>query len=200
MFGYEPHPKHTLIAALYIAVGYIAIIREGWIAFGLIMIGMGIITWLVVNATIVIKSYQDYWSEINSFLQLAMKTNNPHIWTIFGMQPPPTEVKVMVKDTSKGEAYPSYQFQGLPVSPHIMRVIADGVLTGKPFSENEWTKNKIVPGTKFRKLQKLFKDKDFIRPNNTRSNNLGYSLTRKGQQVLYEFASESVKQELKKNR
>jgi hypothetical protein len=169
--------------------------------FGVIVIILSIITWLVIDLSIVLDRYKDYWSEIGYTFEIIQRIKDVSIqntiFQFFGFTPPPDKIQV-IETEHTGQGFFTMKMKELPVSPHIMQAIADHVLTGTPFSEPALAgRGKVVSVNKFRQLSKKLKEQSAIKANSTASNNLGYSLTRKGQQIFYAYASESVKQQLK---
>jgi len=198
---YHPHPKHIFISILIIAMGFATAIMDGWLWFGVIVISIGIMTAIAINVRLTVEGYRDYWAEIGYTFDTVLKIKDPAIQNVifefFGFTPPSNRIQIVDRE-DLGQGSFSMKFKELPVSTHIMQAIADAVLTGMSFSEKEISnRKKLVSSPKFRKLQATMREQNMLKPNNSKSNQMGFSLTRKGTEIMYQFASESVKQQLK---
>ena len=146
--------------------------------------------YIVILVSSVLPHYVAYWDRLNTFASLMLQNRNPELWAALGFHASEQKVGITLKDTSNGEAYPSYEIQDLPVSKSVLSAIAKGILVdGKTFSEGEWvTKSQVTTSPKFRKLQKQWLKAGYIRPNHPDNTRMGYAFTKKGATVLYEYA------------
>jgi len=196
---YKAHPLDMLYSLLMLGVGVVTMYQERLYAFGVVTFVLGTLLGISIILAINWEKVIQYWYTVDEFARTMSKVNNPELWEALGFTAPERSVKITEKQ-DHGQGFTTLKFHDAPVSPAIMQCIADAVLTGAPFSENEFVKRrKVISGPKFRKLQQLAtsKDKQWARANSARDNRQGFSLTRKGKQVFYGFASQSVKMKLK---
>lgn len=195
IFGYRPHPFHTAVSALYILAGYAVLRWYDWMAFGLIMITLGIVTALAINIRLIVDGYAEYWSNLRDFIKLIERSKNSDaLYEAFGLNAPASEIKITEVDKSRGEAFPIFRMHSFPVDAVTMRKVANAIVRGTPFSEREMAgRGKMMTVPAFRKLHKYLKSKEYIKPNNAKTNKLGFSLTQKGARIMYELADQEVK-------
>lgn len=200
---YTPKPQHLIFyPPLLMALGVVTYMRDGWVVFGICSFLLG----FSLGITIVLGMNWDkaieYWETINKNAQVMMSIKDPlvrnEIWRAYGFNNVPTNAQVTERKTDEMGTFIQLTNHNLPVSPAVMQMIADKVLmTGNlNFKEEEYSR--FVKG--FRKVQKDFKKREFIKQNHIKNPRLSYSFTKKGIDVLYQFASEGIKIELKKRK
>lgn len=202
-YNYTAKPWHHWVSILLMAGGVLTFLDKIWWFFGVCIFILGFITgaWIIYDGWI--TKQIEYWEVVSEAVKLSIKSDNPEVKRMFydalGIQRPSETVRV-IEDVNNGQGFISTKIHDLPVTMSELQVISDTVLSGTSFSENEIvTKRKILSAPKFRELRKTFENRQFIKPHNVKHRNQGFAITRKGQQVLYQYASESVKGELKKN-
>lgn len=194
---YKAHPLDMVYSIFFLALGVVTATRDNWYAFGVITATLGTLLGIAIILAIDWEKVIEYWSTLDDFAKTMNKVTNPELWEALGFTAP--EKSVQVKEIIEhGQGFNQIKLHDLPISSAVLQSISNAVLTGSPFSEAEIVKRrKLTTSPKFRDFQKTAREKDWVRPNNSRDNRQGFALTRKGRQVFYSFASESVKQKLK---
>jgi hypothetical protein len=187
---YMPKPFHLLYSLLFMGVGTVTFF-DGWGWFGVCSFLLGLFLGITIITGMNWEWVISYWEEINKHIEWMDKHPDPELWYAIGYKKVPSSVRV-IEDLNEGN---TTRYRELPVSPAKMNILANKVLmSGKTtFSEKEYSS--LVPN--FRKVQKDWKEKGYLKQNNQTNKRLGYSFTKKGMQVLYEFASDEFKLSLK---
>lgn len=185
---YTAQPWHFIFPLVLFCIG-VKLLSYGNEVLSEMSIGFYVVSFssylmIVTNGTVSV--YIEYWREINHFSETMLKHRNPDLWKALGFNPPEQKVVIETHDYSNGDNYVQYEKNVFPVTPEVMKIMAEGILLeGKTFSEGEWVvKNRLVSSSKFRQLQKLFSDSKYIHPNNISNLRMGYSFTKKGVDAL----------------
>lgn len=206
-FEYVPKPIDLVLSILIMAMGTATFFRDGWVVFGVCSFILGLAFGIFSILAMGWSSAARYWQTLDNLVKDIIKSNQPELWAAFwkyiNMEPPKQldKVQVIERTEDKDGNFTTLKFKNLPASPNIMQMIADAVLTGTPFSETEIAnRKKIVSTKKFRELQKEFRKNGYLRANVIKDGkevpSQGYTRTKKGTEVLLEYASESVKAQL----
>jgi len=193
--GYKAHPLHVVFSLFIMAVGTATFVRDGWAVFGTVafIIGAGLGFSIVIG--IGWDKSIEYWSTLESFANVMIKSNNPDLWMALGFKAPPSKIMIEERKTDDKGNFTGFRYNPIPVSPAIMQSIADKVLmTGKTeFLESDYAN---IPN--IRKVRNELKEKGYIIPKNKKNVRLGYTWNKKGLDILYEYASDGIKMELKR--
>jgi predicted transcriptional regulator len=192
---YTAKPFHLWYPLLIMATGTATFMQDGWSVFGIFTFILGAGLGVVIVLAIEWDKVIEYWENINHHVELMNRVKDPDIWYALGYKKPPQSVRV-IEDIDHGQGFIQTKIHDMSMSPTIMQAIANAVLSGNPFSENEIVnKRKIISAPKFRVLQKDMEQKQMLKPHNKKRRNQGFALTKKGLDIMYEYASESVKLE-----
>src|SRR3990172_271346 len=197
IYRYTAKPWHIVYPMLMLAVGSVTF-GYGWFFFGLVMSMLGIALGISITFAISWDKSIEYWSMLNEFARTMIKSNNPDLWEAMGFKHPPHQIMITETKQADNESGFSMKFHRLPISPAVMQSVADKVLMsgrGEFPAENSHL-GKNIPN--YRKVKKYLKENRYIIPTNPKNERLGYSFNRKGLDALYEYASESIKLELKR--
>ncbi len=197
MFGYTPKPTHQIIPLLILLAA--AIIAGSFpsgytIVFFFIATIASLVTSIWIAVAGVMEKYTEYWTAIGEDIRKLEKAN-PDIWYALGFSRPPESVTLKANVTGQPGESMDYTLKvtNLPVSPIEMKIIADGILTGsKTFAESDWV-NTQIGQTKIREVKRELIRLGLLAPNSMRNSRLGFSPTEAGKQMLYQYASEWVK-------
>ena len=194
-YAYVAYPAHAMWGLFVMLVGYVAIIRDGWMIFGIITFILGIGLFITVIISINWENVIRYWSTLDQFANTMTKANNPDLWQALGFKTPPSQVLIEERKTDERGNFTGFTMYRPNVSPATMQMIADKVLMSgnSDFIETNYSN---VPN--FRKIQKQFRKDGLLSQKNNSNPRLGYTFNRKGIDTLYQFASESIKMELKR--
>jgi hypothetical protein len=102
----------------------------------------------------------------------------------------PDKVQVIEKE-DKGQGSFSWKISNTPIPVTNMNMLSNKVLGSGDVSFTEERYGNIVPN--FRKVRKDWIAQNVIKLKNTKNPRLGYKFTKKGIDVLYEFASQEFK-------
>lgn len=182
------------VALLFIGSGAIA---YDWIAFGLITFIFGI----GLGATVLIGINWDkaieYWAEIAHVLEAAGRIKDPvaraEILQSMGYNVTPQSITIIETEAETNEHGWQQKIGQLPVPASVMQIIADKVLMSGKASFTEPQYKTVIPN--YRKVQKELKEKKYLIKTKD-----GHVFNKKGIEALYEYASESVKLEMKRKR
>lgn len=181
---------HILYPVCMIALGYSVLNDVKWYGFGLIMIILGVLFALVIITGIAWRGPVAYWEQIERTVTVMLKINNPDVWHAMGFKEIPSTVIVQEKRVD------SYgQFQGMSIKktnlePAIMNTLANSVLMSQSLDFTEELYGNKVKN--WRKLQKEFKKNNWVTPKNSRNVRGGYMLTKKGLDMMYQYADASI--------
>lgn len=197
---YNPHPVQMVYPIFIMAIGWMALTRDGWIVFGISVFALGLLLGVTIIMAINWDKVTEYWEQINEHIKLMMKVNDPDIWQALGYKKAPSIARIEERVIDEKGNFQGFKFREVDLSPATLQLIADNVLSGKKFSETNMAK--LISAPKFRKIQKKWKKDGYLKPNVVKDGKevptQGYSFSRKGIDMLYEYASEGVKLELKK--
>jgi hypothetical protein len=198
---YTPKPWHLVYALLLLAVGTVTFGYE-WYFFGFMSSFFGIILGLTILLGMNWDKVIEYWKQIEYVLEAAAKIKDAatrlELLKSMGYNVPASEITVTERREDEHGVFSGMSIRKLPVSSSIMQVIADKILmTGRmEFPAETSELGKVIPN--YRKVKQYLIKNNYIVPTNPKNVRLGYSFNRKGTDVLYEYASESIKMELRK--
>lgn len=194
-YQYVAHPRQTIYAILIMVMGWATMTRDNWFTFGIITFILGCLLFITIILAINWEKVTRYWETLDEFANTMIKANNPDLWYAMGFKNVPKNVTITETKQADNESGFSMKFKQLPVSPATMQLIADNVLLSGDADFTE-TKYGHIPG--FRNIQKEFKKKGMLAQKNQANVRNGHRFNKKGYEVLYNYASESVKLELRK--
>jgi hypothetical protein len=170
-------PYHLIYAVVLFALGAVALSRDGWVMFGVTLWILGAVTsvWVVVTG---------FWHERAEYLDSLsdvlheVKDVDLDKMAALGISKIEPSRKVIV-DLHEGTR--SRHFD-LPVSPVKLQPLARGLLSGRPFSERNWSE--LLSSSEFRALRATLKSKGLIVPVSEKDARQGYILTDTGQALM----------------
>ena len=195
---YTPRPSHLVQAVLLVGIGTVAIVFE-YNAAGIVLFLFGTLLGFTVILGINWDKVIEYWETIDHVARTMMSIKDPavrnEVWKSMGYNHVPVNAEIEVIETRRNEqgVFEGKSIKRIPVNPSTMQTIADKVLMSGKASFTEPQYKLIVPN--YRKVQKELKDNKYIVKTKE-----GYAFNKKGIEMLYEYASEGVKLELKKER
>lgn len=209
-FLYVARPWHVVFyPPLLMAMGTATFVRDGWRVFGVSCFLLGLLLGLFIVFAIGWEKATQYWDKINEHIRLLTTIKDPilrnDIATKLGYKTSPDHITITErKEDDFGKLTGNEKYNTLPVAPALMQMLADTVLSGVSFSETEiCEKRKLLSPRTFRSIQREWRKKKYLRANVIKNErevpNQGYSFTKTGGDMLYEFASESVKLQLRSN-
>lgn len=199
-YRYTPKPWHLIHPVLLLASGTVAT-GLGWLFFGFMSSLFGVVLGLTILIGLNWDKVIEYWKQIEYVLEAAAKIKDAatryELLKSMGYQIVPSEVTINEKQSDKHGILEHLSIKRLPISPAVMQVIADKILmTGKmEFPAEKSTLGQSIPN--YRKTKQYLIRNNYIIPTNPKNVRLGYSFNRKGTDVLYEYASEAVKLQLR---
>jgi hypothetical protein len=187
---YTPKPLHLIYSVLLMLTGSIIFARDGYYLLGSIMFVFGILLGITIIAGMNWDKAIEYWNTINEHIKLMMKVNDPDIWQALGYKHAPQSIQI-IETVDNGQGFTSTKINDFPVPASVMNIVSNKVLnSGKTtFSEAEYSS--IIPN--FRKIQKDWRKNGILKPNNTNNPRLGFSFSKKGMDIIYQYASNSIK-------
>lgn len=199
---YTPKPWHLFYALLLSAMGVVTFAYSHWEIFG----AFSFLTGVGLCITIVLGMNWDkaieYWETINKNAQIMMSIKDPlvrnEIWRAYGFNSVPTNAQVTERKEDQQGVFIGLRNHDLPASPAVMQMIADKVLMSGNLKFKEEEYSSIVKN--YRKVRNDFKKREIIKQNNIKNPRFSYSFTKKGLDILYQFASEGVKLELERRK
>lgn len=193
---YQAKPGHVIYSLLIMGLG-----ARFWFTSGLEWLGnFFVILGFLFGITILVCLNWDksiaYWDKIDSVLTTLHKVNNPEVWKwahlVFGVDVPDTLSKVTVKETEdKRQGSFSWKYHDISIPPNQMNMIANKVLGSGNTDLSETVYGSVIPN--FRKIRKQWISEGILVPKNRNNVKNGYCLSRKGLQVMYNFASDHMK-------
>lgn len=186
---YRVRHSHLVYSILIMAVGTYSWFYPGWEMFGTLLLilgfGLGISILICVNWDKVI----DYWDTLNEHIRL-MNKSNPDIWVALGYSKPATSVQV-IEQEDKGQGFITTRIRDLPISPTQMNMVANKFLGSGSTDLPEQIYGNIIPN--FRLVRKQWIKEGILVPKNKKNVRSGYCVSRKGLNMMYQFASEHMK-------
>lgn len=203
MDHYTPHPAHQFIPfGMLLIAAVIATAFPSWIT-ALVFIAVfisAVVTCVWIAIAGKVREETDYWERIGWDIQ-ELRRSDPEIWQALGFMNPPERVKVDVNVTGEPEESPYYALNSftLNISPAKMETFANAIITGaKTLSEGDWAGDGKLFGSKeFRKFKHELLRGGFTIQNNLKDSRQGFSLTKKGEMLMYHYASEGVKSDVR---
>lgn len=192
---YKAKPYHVAWALFVMAIGTVTFVYDGWAVFGIATFIIGALLGIAIVFSVAWEKRTEYWETVTSFAQVMIKSNNPDLWQALGFKNPPQQVTIQEVKQADNESGYQVKFHKVPVSPSVMQLIADTVLhSGK----NDFIESDYGHIPNIRKVRDKLKEQGLISPRNKKNVRLGYTFNKKGLEVLYQYASEGVKLELKR--
>lgn len=187
---YTPYPIHLSYSLLLMASGTVSMFQNDWITFGVITFILGTLLGLTIIIGMNWDKAIEYWQVINEHIAWMSKVNNPELWYALGYKQVPQSIQV-IEQEDRGQGFVTTRINNLPVSPAKMNLLANKVLgSGKlDFTEEEY--GRLIPN--FRQFRKDWIAQGKLVQKNKNNKRSGYVLSRKGLQVIYEFASDNMK-------
>lgn len=193
---FVPMPKHLLYAVALLFIGS-GTFGYGWYAFGFLSTALGIGLGLTILVGMNWDKAIEYWDTIAHVLEAAGRIKDPivraEILHSMGYNVTPETVTIIETQGQNLEHGWQQRINRLPVSPTAMQVIADKVLMSGNALFTEPQYKGIVPN--YRKVQKELKSRNLIVKTKD-----GHVFNKKGVDALWQYASESVKLELRRKR
>ena len=184
---YKPKPTHLFIALLIMGGGVTTLsYGNEWAWFGGLTLLLGFLLGITILLCLNWDKINEYWSLINEHVTLMNKSNSPELWEALGYTKPVKKVEVIEKVDDN-----HWKLSQLPISPAKMNMIANKVLGSQSLEFTEEQYGKLIPN--FRQFRKDWIAQGKLVQKNKKNKKLGYVLSRKGLQVMYEFASENMK-------
>lgn len=194
---YSARPWHLVIPSFMFIIGTVAPLFEGWIWFGVCMflMGIGCTAWIILSG--IWEAHANYWEKISRFAEIMLKNRNPHLWSALGFKAPDPEFKVELKTSPDNTAFGKTEYFDLPGSLLQFSEFCDGVLMGRPMSEDVWAgSGKTYSAPVFRSLKKELEAKKYIRLRVLGKPTQGYVDTMKGRKLFLKYASPQVRDKL----
>lgn len=192
---YKARPAHIFVSIFIMSVGFTSMLYQSGVIFwfGLCVFILGFLLGLSILFVMNWSKVIEYWTVLNEHVTL-MNKSNPDIWVALGYSKPVQKVEIVEKE-DLGQGSFSWKINQLPISPSKMNQVANKVLgSGKlEFTEEEY--GRLIPN--FRQFRKDWIAQGKLVQKNKKNKKLGYVLSRKGLQTMYEFASENMR--LKEN-
>lgn len=187
---YTPYPIHLSYSLLLMGTGTVSMFQNGWIMFGVITFILGALLGLTIIIGMNWDKIIEYWQTINEHIAWMNKVNNPELWYALGYKQVPQSIQV-IEQEDKGQGFITTRINNLPISPVKMNQLANKVLgSGRlDFTEEEY--GRLIPN--FRQFRKDWITQGKLVQKNKNNKRSGYVLSRKGLQVIYEFASDTMK-------
>lgn len=187
--GYSPKPKDLFVALLIMGLGVYSWFW-GWFFVGGLIVFLGFVLGITIIICMNWEFVIRYWETVNEHIKLMTKNNNPELWYALGYKKIPDKIQI-IETEDTGGGYYSTRIKELPISPAKMNMVANKVLgTGDTsFSEERYAA--IIPN--FRKVKKDWIDKGYVKLKNPKNPRLSHKFTKKGIDMLYEFASHEYK-------
>lgn len=187
---YLPSPHHMIYPVLMLATGFKCLMYYNWQIFGVLMIIGACLFALVIMFGIAWRGPIEYWEKIRQTVEVMNRIKSPEVWTALGFKSLPQTITIQEKKVDEHGVTQQWIFKKPEISPVMLNMIANKVLlSGTLDFTEELYKDKI---SNFRKVQKDLKEKGYIVPKNKKNVRNGYVWSRKGVDVLYQFADQNV--------
>lgn len=187
---YIVRPHHMFYAVIIMAGGWKCILTKDWETFGVIVFIIGVLFSGVIMLGISWRGPIAYWERIEQAVNALNRIKDPAVWTALGFKRIPEVATVIEKRYDDKGIFTGLSKIKVPVNPSMMNMIANEVLMSGSldFTEEKY-KSKIK---NFRSVKKDFKEKGYVAPINKNNVKLGYVWTKKGIDVIYEYADITV--------
>lgn len=187
---YTPKPLHLAYSLLFVAVGIKSVNSYDWIYFGLFSTFIGSLLGITIILGMNWDKAIEYWMTINYNIKLMMKVKDPDIWIALGYKSIPQSVNV-VETEDTGQGFIATRYKNYHISPSRLNLVSNKVLgTGKAtFTEDDYSA--LIPN--FRKVRREWIKDGYVTPLHKDNPRLGYAFSKKGMDMIYQFASDSVK-------
>jgi hypothetical protein len=192
---YSAKPSHIFLPLLIMSSGYRILLIEKWDGLGWSMFILGILLGITIIVCLNWEKVIEYWNTINEHVRLMERVKNPELWQALGYKQIPQTIKVIEKEDKGGGSF-TWRMKEYKITPTQMNSIANKVLNNRTLEFTEEMYGSLIPN--FRKFRKNWIDEGKLVQKNKKNKRLGYVLSKKGLQVMYEFASDYVKMEIEK--
>lgn len=193
---YNPHPFHVITyPILLMAVGTYCAAYYQWYAFGFMCFILGSLLGIAIILALGWEKTNEYWIQINEHIRLLLKAKDPEVFAHLGYKKLPGTITIS-EEIDNGQGFKSTKVKTLPVHALAMQQIADKVLMSKSYDFTQELYGSLVPN--WRKFHSEMKKLGYIVPKNKKNVRNGYMLNKKGHDVMYQYASEAIRTELKK--
>lgn len=194
---YKAHPAHAVFyPLLMIAAGGFSIVAYQWNLLGVICCCLGILLSVIVSLAIGWEKATSYWETINQHIALLMKVKDPEIFQHLGYKKLPSTVTIYEDHRDKHGLGNISVKNNVPVTAATMNQIANKVIMSRKLEFTQQLYGALVPN--WRKFHEYMKEQQYIIPKNKKNVKNGYVLNRKGINLMYEYADEMIKLEVKK--
>ena len=197
-YRYVPRPSHLLYAIALMFAGTLFTGHE-FVALGVFTFIFGVAMGLTILVGMNWDKVIEYWSIIDDVVGKIITIKDVslryEILKSLGYQVSPSRVEVFETRVNENGVFEG-EIKKLPVSPAVLQMIADKALHSGQLDFTQKIYGHLVPS--FRDVQRQLKDAGYIIPKNKRNVRGGYMFNKKGVEILYQYASEGVKMELKR--
>jgi hypothetical protein len=187
---YYAKPIHLFYSVLFMATGTISFFYDGWVIFGVSVFTLALLLGLSIVFCMNWQKIIDYWTVINEHVILMNKSTNPDLWYALGYNKPPNKIQV-IEQEDNGQGFTTTHITDVLVSPAKMNQVANKVLGSGKLDFTEEVYGSLIPN--FRQFRKDWISKGRLVQKNKKNKKSGYVLSRKGLQVMYEYASDNIK-------
>lgn len=175
---YASKPIHVLFPLALFALGGRCLVFDDWLIFGVACWLVAILTlaWIVASGKNSDKCA--YWESVAQALEASSKNDLEQLAAL-GFKPDglPEAVHVNLYDND----HSSRHFD-LPVSSVKLQPLAQGLLSGRAFTERGWTH--LLGSDEFRRLRGVLREKKLIEPISDKDNRQGFRLTDAGKELM----------------
>lgn len=191
---YVPHVRHVFYPALLVAAGWRCLLIKDWEGFGLIYISGGVILFLVIVLGIAWRGPIEYWDKIAEAIKALLRAGITPLEAkkILGLSvdiPETVKIKEYV-DRGAANSFPGIRYKEIPATEAIMlNEVSNKVLMSKTIDFTETLYS--------RKVLKYFKEKGYV-VKESKHPKAKHILNHKGLQIVNQFASSTIKEQLKK--
>lgn len=192
--GYVPHVRHILYPVLMGAAGWKCLAVYDWQGFGIMMLIGASVLFVVVALGIAWRGPIEYWDKIAEAIKALLRAGVTPLEAkkILGLSVPELPDTIKVKEYVPREvanSLPGIRYTEVPATEAVMlNEIANKVILSKSINFTE-----TVYG---RKALEYFKEKGYVTKGN--GPKAGHRLNHKGAQIVYQFASEAIKNQIEK--
>lgn len=189
--NYRARPAHIFVSIFVMTAGCTSMIYQSGVFFwfGLCVFILGFLLGLSILFVMNWDRVIEYWSILNEHVVL-MNKSNPDIWVALGYSKPNKKVEV-IEHEETGQGFYNTRISKMLVSPSRMNQVANKVLGSQSLEFTEERYGKLIPN--FRQFRKEWIAQGRLVQKNKKNKKLGYVLSRKGLQIMYEFCSDNMK-------
>lgn len=196
---YLPKPIHIIIALFVIGIGASILYYDGWALLGWMVIFLGFILGLSISFCLAYEPINRYWENVQQVTSTLLKSNNPAVfewaYKIFGLKMDVKQQVTIREDKETGQGFFNTHISRPPIPDLNMNQVANKVISqfivdgNLDFTEDAY--GRLIPN--FRNFRKQWIKEGKLVPKNKSNKKNGYRLSKKGYDVIYAFASDSIK-------